>query len=444
MKITAIAVKDFKRIKDVRITPDADRALILIGGSNGAGKSSTLDALTAAFGGKKALPGDPVRHGADEAEIVVQLDGNLTIRRTIAPDGTSTLEVRDELGARKAPQAVLDGIIGSRFLDPLHFLAQPAKEQRAQLMKMIDGAERIVGLDEKRERAFAKRTEVGRDLTKAKGELERLPVIVPGEPIDVAELTAESKRLAEKQRADDGLGRVAEQCEREVEGAKSRLASINRERAQVEAEIERLKGRAAKLIAEAAEWEEDVKKTEAFAAESKAKLDDAAKEWAELQPRREQVDADLARADKHNSEVYSRRAHMERRTDAAASVEKLDKEVAELTKVIQTIDTRKAEILGAAKLPVDGLGIDAEGITLNGVPFIQASAAERLRVALGLAMAASPELGDVWIRDGALLDDESLELVAQQAAAAGRRCWIERVGTKDPGVIVIKDGQVAS
>ncbi len=73
---------------------------------------------------------------------------------------------------------------------------------------------------------------------------------------------------------------------------------------------------------------------------------------------------------------------------------------------------------------------------------MQASDAERLRVALALAIAASPGLNDVWIRDGALLDDDSLELVAKHAIAAGKRIWIERVGTKDPGVIVIKDGQV--
>jgi DNA repair exonuclease SbcCD ATPase subunit len=37
----------------VEITPDADRVLILIGGKNAQGKSSLLDALTVAFGGKR-------------------------------------------------------------------------------------------------------------------------------------------------------------------------------------------------------------------------------------------------------------------------------------------------------------------------------------------------------------------------------------------------------
>ena len=444
MKIATVTVKDFKRVKSVRITPDADRAIILIGGRNGQGKSSTLDALTAAFGGKKASPADPVRHGADEAEIVIELDGGLTIRRTIAPDGESKLEVRDELGAVKAPQTVLDKLVSGRFLDPLHFLAQPAKEQRAQLMKLIDGADRIAGLNEKRERAFTKRTEVGRDLTKAEGELARLPEVQVGTPIDVAELTAEAKRLAEMQRAGDGIGAVLREAEmhasvaaRNVNDAIAKAERIEEQIAELQQQLDKVRASLPALQTASAE-------REAAVGVAKAKLDAAAAKWAELQPRRDQIEADLARAGEHNRKVYADEANNNRRAESAETVEKLTKEREDLTKVIATIDTRKAEILGAAKLPVEGLSIDEEGITLNGVPFQQASAAERLRVALGLACAASPDLGDVWIRDGALLDDESLAAIESHVKATGHRAWIERVGTKDPGVIVIQDGQVAS
>ena len=48
MKITAIAVSNFKRLNEIQFSPDGDRALLLIGGKNGQGKSSTLDALIAA------------------------------------------------------------------------------------------------------------------------------------------------------------------------------------------------------------------------------------------------------------------------------------------------------------------------------------------------------------------------------------------------------------
>jgi predicted nuclease with TOPRIM domain len=358
VKITAVQVSNFKRVRDVRITPDADRALVLIGGRNAQGKSSVLDALTAALGGKKSQPADPVRHGADEAEIIVQLDGGLTIRRVIEKSGESRLEVRDEMGAMKAPQTVLDKIVSGRFLDPLAFLAMPPKEQRASLMKLIPDADRIAGLNEKRERAFSKRTEVGRDLTRAEGELARLPELTVESPIDVAELTAEAKRLAEKQRAGDGLGAAHKQCQAETVQLAEKLKATNAEIDRLEAQLAEAKKRGVALA-------EEVGLCSAREAEAKAKLDAAAKEWAELLAHRVQVDADLARAGERNGKVYAARAQMERRAETADTVTKLTKEREDLTKVIETIDQRKAAILGAAKLPVDGLGIDDDGITLG-------------------------------------------------------------------------------
>ena len=99
MFITTLTITDYKRVRKVAIKPDADRHLILIGGRNRQGKSSTLDAITAAFGGAKAIAADPVRHGASEAAIYVELDGGrLTIDRTITDDGKTQLEVRDAEG----------------------------------------------------------------------------------------------------------------------------------------------------------------------------------------------------------------------------------------------------------------------------------------------------------------------------------------------------------
>lgn len=437
MKITAASIQNFKRIKSVEIVPQADRSIVLIGGKNAQGKSSVLDALTVAFGGKRAQPPDPVRHGADAAEVLVELDDGMTIRRRIDVDGSSTLEVRDAQGAIRSPQTMLDKLVGARFLDPLAFLQLPAKEQRATLMKLIPGAERIDGLNEKRDRAFTRRTEIGRDRTKAEGELARLPAIEVGTAIDVAERTAELKALAEKQRDADALVAKYERARGHTEG---RRAAVQAAQQRVK-ELEEQLAAAERVLKQEVAW-----LGEAGDAESMAKLhaDKAVEQLATFAPRREQLEAELARAGEHNRQVFEAEAQMKRRAEADAAVKKLAEQYDELTKVIAEIDRRKAEILGAATLPVEGLAVVDDGIELNGVPFAQASGAERLRVALALAIAASPALHDVWIRDGALLDEEHLELVAKQAAAAGKRVWIERVGTRDPGVIVIQDGQVAT
>lgn len=438
MLITALMITDYKRVRKVAIKPDADRSLILLGGRNRQGKSSTIDALTAAFGGAKAIAADPVRHGADQAAIRVELDGGqLTIERVIRPDGTTTLEVRDADGAVRRPQETLDKLIGARFLDPLRFLRLDAKEQRAQLMRLIPDAARIDELNGKRERAFAKRTEVGRELTRARGELERLPPAAePIAPIDVAALVAEQRAFSDQQRAGDGLGNAVSLAEAKLRGAQEQEAKTHDRIAALEREL--VEARSA-----LAGWGRAVAGHAEALAEARQQLAAAAAAWTASAPRRTELERDLSRAGEHNRQVGERSAADRRRAETAAAVDQLEAKVTELSGALATIDQRKAEVLGAAKLPVEGLEIRDDGIALAGVPFGQASASEQLRVALALAIAGSPGLHDVWVRDGALFDEDALEELAKLAAAAGKRVWVERVGTRDPGVIVIQDGEVA-
>ena len=111
LEITAVDVRHFKRLADVHVETGAHRNLLLIAGKNTQGKSSLMDALSAALGGKDALPADPVRHGADKAEIVVALDGGrYTITRTITGKGKeakSSLRIVGPDGPRDGPHVVL-------------------------------------------------------------------------------------------------------------------------------------------------------------------------------------------------------------------------------------------------------------------------------------------------------------------------------------------------
>jgi hypothetical protein len=437
VRITAVHIENFKRISDVRITPTADRAVILLGGKNRQGKTSALDALTAAFGGKRAQPADPVKHGADHAEISVELDGgDLMIRRVISPNGESVLEVRNRMGALKSPQAVLDELIGKRFLDPLAFLALPAKEQRAQLMRVIGAADRIAKLDEKRESAFTRRTEVGVELRRVEGELARIPPPAPaGTPIDVAAVAAERAAIEAYARVESDFATIARDSARDRDRRRVH-AEAQRERVvHLESELRMAREVLATNNEQLAQSVEVVLETTAKAAEASAVV-------AAHAPRRGELDAMLASATAHNRAIAVIESAATRRAEAEVAAVALTTERETITKTLAAIDERKVAILAAAKLPVEGLGLDGDNITLGGVPLAQASGAERFRLALALAIVASPVLADVWIRDAAVLDDEALQLVAEQCAAVGKIAWLERVGTSDPGVIVISDGKV--
>lgn len=436
MRISSVSISSFKRVDQVRISPDADRTIVLLGGKNRAGKSSTLDALTAAFGGKSAVPPDPVRHGADEAEIVVELDGGaLTVRRVIQADGETALEVRDQLGKVRAPQAVLDKLVGARFLDPLQFLGMSPKDQRAQLMRVIGEAERIAELDAKRDRAFSRRTEVGRDLTRAQAELDRLPA----DAGDVAEvplyvLLARRDAAVQARAAVDRQQDLMIGAERRVEAVTAQLEAVTNRIAQLEAELVQ-----ARALQQTHQTQLEARKEEARAATQAVGAARAAAPPAEAIAA---IDRQITEATTRNREAAERRAAAARRAQVVLEVEQLGAEREKLTSVLAAIDERKAAILATAPLPVEGLGLAADHITLGGVPLAQASSAERFRVALALAMAASPGLDDVWIRDAAVLDDDAVAAVAELAERAGKRVWLERVGTRDAGAIVISEGRV--
>ena len=65
LKITALEVENVKRVRTVAMTIEGN-ALTVIGGNNGQGKTSILDAITWTLGGDRFRPSNPVRDGAEK------------------------------------------------------------------------------------------------------------------------------------------------------------------------------------------------------------------------------------------------------------------------------------------------------------------------------------------------------------------------------------------
>src|ERR1035441_8426583 len=77
-KIIKLTSENVKRLQAVEITPDGN--VVVIGGKNGAGKSSVLDSIEYALGGDTA-DRMPVRRGEEKAKIVLDL-GEIIVKRT--------------------------------------------------------------------------------------------------------------------------------------------------------------------------------------------------------------------------------------------------------------------------------------------------------------------------------------------------------------------------
>lgn len=395
MKIVKLTSENIKRLKAVEITPDG--TLQVISGKNGQGKSSVLDPIWLALGGGAAKKGTarPIRDGADNARVELNL-GDLVVTRTWSSNDRSTLKVTSKDGAQyKSPQAMLDSLIGRLSFDPLAFTQLSGKEQREQLISLVDLSIDVDELDRERARLFDERTQVGRE-GKALGDVSVDPTL--------PEVETSAVELIRK--IDD-----AQQLVRVNHAWRAKRADLTDEVAK----LTRLLSEAQSALAEA--------------------------ESVELEPEPDinAMRARLASLEEENARIRANNTARETEAKKMALREKYKA----LTDAISIVDEKKAEALAKAVFPVDGLGFDADGVTYQGVPFSQASAAEQIRVSLAMAMAMNPKLRVIRIMDGSLLDSDNMQLIAQMAADNDFQVWVERVADGDGAGVVIEDGEVA-
>lgn len=426
MKIIQLQAENVKRLSAVSIKPDG--STVVIGGRNGQGKSSVLDAIMYALAGGESLPAKPLREGSDKGQVVVKLDGMTVTRRfTRKKDGevSTALEIKRDNGDKASgPQAILDDLCGRMAFDPLEFSRLKPRAQTDALKQLVDLD--FTDLDQQRAKLFERRADVNR-IAKAKaGELASLPLVdAPAQQVSVADLMEELGRLQEANRAKHG-------AELKARLAESEIANTTREISRVVRKIEDLERQLAEAREELAGYEAAKKRNEADAkvlAEKAATM--PAHDVAPLHER-------ITNAESVNVKVRQNEQHHK----LSQVLIGLQADAERLTAEIEAIDADKAAAMSAAPFPVAGLGFDASGITLNGLPFGQASSAEQLRVSVAMGLAVNPKLRVMLIRDGSLLDEESLEMVATMAEEADAQVWIERVGDGEEVSVVIEDGHV--
>ena len=81
VKITALEAENVKRVKAVALEPAPD-GLTVIGGRNGQGKTTVLDAIAWALGGERYRPSEPHRDGSVlDPRLRVELSNGLVVER---------------------------------------------------------------------------------------------------------------------------------------------------------------------------------------------------------------------------------------------------------------------------------------------------------------------------------------------------------------------------
>jgi DNA repair exonuclease SbcCD ATPase subunit len=404
MKIIELQAENVKRLKAVDITPDEH--LQIIGGRNAQGKSSVLDAVALALTGKDArkLNPRPLRDGERKGRVSLNL-GEYVVTRTFTENGGGTLSVSAANGAKfTSPQKLLDGLMGRLSFDPQEFIGLSAKEQSESLLGLVQLPIDLDATDAEIARLEGERLIKGRDL-KTKGDYAPIDTDAPAEEMSATEL----------------LDAIQSERGRNHEIAVSRL--------EAEATSRRIAGIVSQIAALQAQLAE--------ARDLADKQDEMIRGLGEPHAT-DDLEAKLANIENLNARVRANRDASEHN----AQIDMAKGEYDALSQRIEALRESKSKALSEAEFPIDGLGFDDSGVTYNGVPFAQASGMEQLRVSLAIAMASNPTLRVIRIKDGSLLDDEALALVAKTAEDNDYQVLMERVGAGDHGAIIIEDGMV--
>jgi DNA repair exonuclease SbcCD ATPase subunit len=426
MRIAMLQVDNFKKIKSFWYEPKGN--VIKITGKNASGKTSVLDAIAAALVGSRGGPSAPVRRGAGRGRVVLDL-GEFTITRMWTEGGDSKgemwIEAKD--GRRYGtPQAMLDELMGKISFDPLAFLRMAPKQQMEELRKLLDIDDLLFELQAKEKVAYNTRT----DQTKMLKQLEaqrlaiQYPADLPKKKRDIDAMMLELTKVAEFN------------------------IEIDREKMRRDRDVEDHQTITARAELRLKKLEELQEETKRLIAENRADRDEAdalTKKMKAYKPLPEPKDAQAI-----NEQIAGARAinsAIDRKAEADAKDAEIKRVAEEITKLSHALNVsrqQQADAIAKAKYPVDGLGFSEEEVTYNNLPFAQASNAEQIKVSIAMGMANNTKLRVMRIKDGSLLDEESMAVVDEMAETHDYQVLVEVVdGSGKVGVYLV-DGEIAA
>lgn len=412
MKIINLQAENVKRLKAVQIKPDG--SLVKIGGRNAQGKSSILDSIEYALGGKPKVD-RPIRDGERTARVILETE-DLIVTRKFSSSG-SQLTVENRSGRKfSSPQAMLDKLYGSLTFDPLEFSRKRPKEQ-AEALRGLVGID-LSELDQARAEAYEERTFLNREIKSIESQIESMPV-EDVDPVSVADLTEELQRRIHH-------NRTGETIEQDYEKANLELDSLTEKAKDIQARIEELQRNLLEIESNRAKVSEEIQEIKNHR-DTFSRLD--------TEEIRKQIE-DAEETNRKAAQAERRKELLKKEKETVAKADKLTDQITE-------IDQEKRDTLADADFPLDGLAFDEGGVVMNGIPFEQCSSAEQLRISVAMGFAMNPELRVLLVREGSLLDSDSLEVMRELADKYDGQLWIEQVSETGEGcTVMIEDGQI--
>jgi recombinational DNA repair ATPase RecF len=426
VRLIGMEVENYKKLKVFRLTPKGN--VIKITGANASGKSSVLDAIQAALVGARGGPSKPVREGAGHATVRLDLEDYWVTRKWKEGGesiGEMWIEAKD--GRRySTPQKMLDTLMGKISFDPLAFMRMEPKEQVTELRRLLDIDEILFDLQAKEKVDYQTRTEQAKMLKQL--EAQRLAIQYPENlPKKKRDIDAMTQELADVSTYNMAIERermnresIQRQHQAIIDSAKAKAERMK----ELRAEIERVE----------ISMHQDLDAIEMNEKQIKA--------WKPLAAPKD--------AQKISEEIAAARAvniAIDRKIEADAKdaeIERVSKQVASLSRAIDDHRQKQADAIATAHYPVKGLGFAENEVLYQGLPFTQASNAEQIKVSIAMGMEGNPELRVMRIKDGSLLDEESMQVVEDMAEKYEFQVLIEIVDNSGKIGVYLVDGEIAA
>lgn len=400
VKISSLELENVKRIRAVQITPTA-AGLTVIGGNNGQGKTSVLDAIAWTLGGERYRPSAPTRDGSViPPRIRLELSNGLVVERS---GKHSALKVTDPTGQR-AGQQLLNSFIEELALNLPKFMAASGKEKADTLLKIIGVSDQLTALKRQEEQIYNQRHAIGQVADQKRKYALEMPFYagVPDKPVSALELIQRQQNIL----AQNG----------ENQRKRSRAAQLETQKQDLRRQLDELQERYDAICRDC-----DIAQRDAM------DLQDASTA---------EIEADLQNIEAINIKV---RANCDREK-AEQEAEGYRNQYDALTQELETIRRQEYGLLSNAKLPLEGLSVEAGELTYHGRKWDAMSGSDQLRVSTAIVRALNPQCGFVLLDKLEQMDLHTLHEFGAWLEAQGLQAIATRVSTGGECSIIIEDG----
>lgn len=407
LKINKLEIENVKRVKAVKLEP-TESGLTIIGGNNGQGKTSVLDAIAWALGGDRYRPSKAQRDGSViPPNLHIVMNNGLIVERK---GKNSDLKVTDPTG-KKAGQQLLNEFVEQLALDLPKFMEASGREKANILLRVIGVEDQLEELERQETTLYNERLAIGRIADQKKKYAKEQPYYpeTPSELVSPSELIRQQQVIlaknGENQRKRDQL-----------EQLQTKAAKLNREIVELEQTLEDKKAERDIVLHDIMTAR---KSTENLQDESTKELENSIANIEEIN-RKVRANLDKEKAE-DDARVYEQQYNV-------------------LTMQIADVRTKKTELLASAELPLDGLTVEEGDLIYNGQKWDNMSGSDRLKVSTAIVRKLNPNCGFVLMDKLEQMDLDTLQEFGQWLQQEGLQVIATRVSTGKECSIIIEDG----